>query len=161
MKKFKKQFASIMLAGVLLFPSSVKDPATLSAWFKNDFTFQVELEGDHWKYPKEMVKDMNGDCEDFALLSRYVLKELGYKAYIIGIFYKDNDAGHAITVIRHKDKTFSYFSNQDYISIKFKSVRDLLDYESKSYIPYLDLEWGSAWLMLSKYVRIPYWRNNK
>lgn len=165
MNKLKKQLSSLFLAGILisvppLFPSTVKDPVTLSNWLKKDFTFQEEPVGkDHWKYPKEMLKDKGGDCEDFALLARYVLKELGYKTYLIGVFYKDQDIGHAITIIRHRDRTFSYFSNQDYISIKFKSVRDLLDHESESYKPYLDFEWESAYLMFSKYVKIRYWGN--
>ena len=155
-----------MLAGAListpiLFPNTVKDPVTLSNWLKRDFILQVEPEGeDHWKYPKEMVKDKAGDCEDYALLSRHVLKELGYKAYLIGIYYNDGVSAHAITIIRHKDKTFSYFSNQEYISIRFKSVRELLYHESESYKG-LNFEWESAKLMLSKYVRIPYWRNKK
>ncbi len=156
----KKFLTNIMLVGVLLFPSSIKDPVTLSTWLQKDFKYEYDITN-HWKSPKETIKDKTGDCEDFALLSRYILRKKGYRVYLVGIYYKYQNMGHVITVIRHKDKTFSYMTNQYYISTKFKTIRQLFDYESKSYNSRYTMKWEIAWFMVSKYIRPRFWRNKK
>ena len=163
MKKFKKQITSFLLAGIListplLFPSSVYDPVTLGDWLSKNITYKYDKE-DYWQSPKETVKLGTADCEDYALLSRYILRKLGYKSYIIAVEYKNSDIGHALTIIRHKDKTFSYLNNQRYISKRFKTVRKLLDYHAKANRK----EWKKSWVVISKTMRlgILLWRNKK
>ncbi len=158
MIKFKKQLTSFLLAGLLisapLFPSTVNSPKTLGTWLYDNFTYELEEE-EHWKSPKEMVKDKSGDCEDFAILAQYVLKKLGYKAYLIVVEYYYEDEMHAICVFRHEDGTYSYYSNEYYEPRRYKSVRELLSGHS--------LMWKNAWVIISKNARfgLPLWRNKK
>ena len=160
MNNFKKQFTSFLLAGVLissplLFPSSVNDPVTLGNWLTNNFTYQDEAPEEYWKTPKETVRDKGGDCEDFAILAQYVLKKLGYNAYVVVIKYSDTEFMHAICVLKHKDGTFSYYSNKYYFGRRFASVPELLSCHA--------ITWKKAWVVVSKTMRIglPIWRNKK
>jgi len=54
------------------------------------------------------------NCEDLAFLAEHVLEKLGYKVYVVIVEYKNDSQKHAIAVIRHRDKTFSYYSNLTY-----------------------------------------------
>lgn len=162
MKKFLRH---IPIIGLLLctlacaiaadnFPS-IKTPESLSQWLIKNITYELENgKEDYWKTPQETIKDKAGDCEDMAILTRYILKKKGYKVYIIAIEYKDKSSAHAIAVIKHNDKTYSYFDNQFYISKRFNNITELLNYHSA-----YTSDWKKAWLVLSKYAGLPLWRN--
>jgi len=126
-----KIFKNFVLAGILvsapLYPASIKTPRDLSNWLKNNFTYQWEDE-DYWKTPEETVRDKTADCEDFAILSKKVLTDLGHRAYLTILMpKKKNDYGHAICLFREKDKTYSVIDNQYYYPLKYKDWKDILD----------------------------------
>jgi predicted transglutaminase-like cysteine proteinase len=52
---------------------------------------------EHWTYPREY-----GDCEDIALLKRYMLLQRGWKAsnLLITVVKQPNGEGHAVLTVR-------------------------------------------------------------
>lgn len=126
-----KIFKNFILAGVLvsapLYPASIKTPTDLSQWMIKSFVYQDE-EIDYWKTPEETIKDKSGDCEDFAILSKKVLKDLGHKAYVIVLVNKDKSKfSHAVCLFQEKNKTYSVIDNQYYYSFKYKNWKKLLN----------------------------------
>lgn len=124
-----KLFKNIVLSGILIsssfYPYWIQNPYNLEKWLKNNFTYQSE-ETDYWKTPKETLKDKGGDCEDFAIFNKYILKDLGYKAHLI-ILTKDEDkTAHAICVFIEKDHTFSAFDNTTYVNAFENSLKALM-----------------------------------
>lgn len=159
----KKFLQNMVLAGVLialppLYPSSVKNPVTLGNWLGKNFTYQAEApRKDYWKTPNETLKDKGGDCDDLAILAQHILKELGYKAYLVVIDYYKTGEGHAICIIKHKDETFSYISNLIYYETRYNSVPELLDSRTRP----RGIKWKVCWVVISKNAKlgIPLWRN--
>jgi len=156
----KKYLQSIVLAGVLIatpklsIPSNINTPLDLTIWMIDNLTYQYDKE-DYWKRPEETLRDKGGDCEDFAILVRDFLKKKGYKVYLFLIAYSDHYAGHAITVIKHPDKTYSHFDNRYYISRKFRSIKQLLTYNSSLH----GYEWERACLAFNKHFGLNWWKN--
>jgi len=162
----KKFLQNIVLAGILIstpilnVPLSIETPRDLSIWLKENFTYQKEALGkDYWKTPKETIKDKGGDCEDFAILTQHILKKLGYNAQFIVIEYYEKSSNHAICIVKHKDGTFSYFSNQFYFKTRYKSIPKLLSAHANSW----SVTWKKAWVIFSKSTKmgLPLWRNRK
>jgi len=50
--------------------------------FVQSITYQSEA-ADYWKYPIETLADGNGDCEDTAILTAALLKEMGYDVAVV------------------------------------------------------------------------------
>ncbi len=81
------------------------------------FTFRTDLdlfgEVDHWQTPEEFVRRRAGDCEDYALLARALLRRNGIEAFVLSLYGK---AGYAHTVCVFKDGRGRYnVINQDRI----------------------------------------------
>jgi len=126
----KKFLQNIVLAGILvsvppIYPSYVTTPETLEIWLQ-DFTYQAE-EGDYWKSPKETIRDKGGDCEDFAILVDHVLSDLGYRTFLLAIYFSDGNAGHAVAIVKIEGQ-YTLFSENEYFSRKYKNLGDLLYY---------------------------------
>jgi len=124
-------FKNFVFAGVLisapLYPSHIKTPQDLGDWLKNNFTYQSE-EVDYWNTPEETVNAKAGDCDDYAILSEFILKDLGYDAWFIVMVNRTPDqSSHAITIIREKDMTYSFISNTNYRRTNSASWESMLD----------------------------------
>jgi hypothetical protein len=63
-------------------------------WYKKDINLYNK--NDYWATPEETLKNMSGDCDDFAKLARRVLQILGYNAFMMCLFNKKE--GHATCV---------------------------------------------------------------
>ena len=146
----------MVLAGILIstpvYPSSISTPRDLSNWLIKNFKYEFD-KNDYWKSPRETIRDKRADCEDFAILSKYILGKKGYKVYLIAITYKNFDRGHAIAVIKNKDNTYSFMSNRYYFPTKYKTIRELLDNHR------LSSTWKNAWLVINRKIWLPFWRN--
>ena len=74
-------------------------PKAVAAFLHNAFTFKRDEElfgeADRWQAPEEFVTRRVGDCEDYALLARALLRRNGIEAYLFSIFGKE---GYAHTV---------------------------------------------------------------
>ena len=126
-KIFKNCVFSLVLVSAPLYPWHVKTSQDVGDWLKNNFTYQSE-EGDYWKTPEETVKDKGGDCEDTAILAEKILRDLGYKAWFIVMTNRTRGkSSHAITILREKDMTYSFFSNTKYYKANAISWELMLD----------------------------------
>ncbi len=74
-------------------------PKAVATFLRNNVTFtrDEELfgEADRWQSPEEFVARKAGDCEDYALLARALLRRNGIEAYVFSVFGKQ---GYAHTV---------------------------------------------------------------
>lgn len=106
---------------------NIKTPADLEQFFvTNGFKYQEDT-GEYWKTPEETLNDKGGDCEDFAILSFFVLVELGYECIIIIATYCpenecDSGSAHAMLLIKEPDETYSFMSNRRYIKTYQKDL---------------------------------------
>lgn len=113
-----------------IYPEYVTSPETLGEWMEKEFTYQKDLDNT-WKHPHQTVKDKGGDCEDFASLAVFVLKDLGYQAHVIAIKWKTDEGivGHALAMFKRKDDdTWDFFDNYRYEEVHsvnpYKTVVD-------------------------------------
>ena len=64
--------------------------------YESDRTrFGVE---DRWQSPEELLASQQGDCEDFALFAREILKSQGVKAFIVNVYGRG--FGHSVCVFQ-------------------------------------------------------------
>jgi hypothetical protein len=110
------QAQEVLVSKHSLVPPYVQTPRDLSIWMTNNFTYQPECDTcDYWKTPEETLRDKGGDCEDFAIFAKTVLKEWGIKSHIIVLeFYDERDdmelKGHAFLVY-YQNSTLYVFDN--------------------------------------------------
>jgi len=57
---------------------------------------------EHWQLPEHTLARKRGDCEDWALFAREVLRRNGYEARILAAFTIDD--GHATCVVRERER---------------------------------------------------------
>ena len=137
----------IILATVLvslpLVPSQVNSPFTLYEYMRANFTYQNEAEGvDYWQTPEETAKLKTFDCEDASFFSEKVLTQLGYEAYSIAIYSKQNGEiyFHSICVVQVNGK-WEYFSNGYYSYFKsFESINEIISFECPTWKWYSRIE---------------------
>ena len=76
-------------------------PKTVATFLHNAFTFKRDEklfgEADRWQSPEEFVARKAGDCEDYALLARALLRRNGIEAYVFSLFGKESYA-HTVCV---------------------------------------------------------------
>ena len=53
---------------------------------------------DRWQSPEELLASRQGDCEDFALFAREILKSQGIKAFIVNVYGRG--FGHSVCVFQ-------------------------------------------------------------
>lgn len=94
--------------------SQIKTPKELSKFLKKnfDFVFDEDLFSttDYWQSPEEFWENKKGDCEDYAVFSKAVLENLGFKATIISLYGPD---GYAHTVTVFEDEIGFNVMNED------------------------------------------------
>ncbi len=96
-----------------LYPNYIKTPQDIENWLiAEGFYYKPDkTRADQWKTPEQTIKDKGNDCEDYAILTAYILKDLGYKnVMIIAIYGKD--LRHGITWFQEKDSGWSFFSTE-------------------------------------------------
>ena len=115
-------------------PDWVTTPDKLSTWMTAKMEYQAECDDcDKWKKPEETIKDLGGDCEDFAILAKAVLKDLGMESTLIFISGKEEvegkekTTGHMILIYTNEDGTISWFDNYWLRHSSFTELSELLD----------------------------------
>lgn len=99
---------SLSLADIAL---RVKTPEALAGWLSSDFLYELAL-ADGWRPPEETIKLKKGDCDDFAILARAVLEELGIKSDIVVLKFRGLSIVHAICLWKDARGNISFISNQ-------------------------------------------------
>ena len=89
--------------------STYTTPKAVANFLHHTFTFKRDEdlfgEADRWQSPEEFVARKAGDCEDYALLARALLRRNGIEAYVFSVFGKE---GYAHTVCVFKDDRGRY-----------------------------------------------------
>lgn len=131
--------SSARIGSTIYYKSVVYNPETLSKWMTANLAYQKDTRG-YWKTPYETLDEGGGDCEDFARLAGTVLEKLGYKGYIVIVIFQskvtNRRQGHAIYMVQEKDKTWSVFSNTEYIPTR---TSDMLTPIYRKYLNWVEL----------------------
>ena len=98
------------------------DPIDLEIWLGNTLRYAKDTKYfDEWKTPYSTIRQKQGDCEDLALVSFYMLKNMGIKSHLLGIYGKYNDSDkewvHILCVFVWKNELY-YFSNLKLFKVK-------------------------------------------
>ena len=84
-------------------------PKAIATFLRTNFTFKRDEElfdeSDRWQSPEEFVARKTGDCEDYALLARTLLRRNSIEAYLFSVFGKE---GYAHTVCVFVDASGRY-----------------------------------------------------
>ena len=92
--------------------SRVKTPEALAGWLSSNVCYEFAM-GDGWQAPEEIVKLKKGDCDDFAVLAKAILKELGIKSDVVVLRFKGLSIAHAVCVWKDANGNISFISNRE------------------------------------------------
>lgn len=110
--KIEEQPSSkVLVSKQKIYPSYIKTPQDIEDWLiKEGFKYiQDKTREDSWKTPEHTIRDKGGDCEDYGILTDYILKDLGYKNVMLIAIYGEKLA-HGICWFQELDETWSFFS---------------------------------------------------
>jgi hypothetical protein len=115
----------------------VHSPQQLAGWLVKEFKYRTEMP-DQWQSAEETFKLKQGDCEDFAIISQKILKDLGIKGEILVVKFKGIAQSHALCIFK-QGKYFSFISNQKIVSTNATSIKEAIsqcypDWERISYV---------------------------
>ena len=92
-----------------------RTPQTIASFLREAFTFQRDEdlfnEVDRWQSPEEFLQRRAGDCEDYALLAKELLRRNGIEAYVFSLFGEEGYA-HTVSVFVDEDGRYNVI-NQD------------------------------------------------
>jgi rare lipoprotein A len=110
--KIEEQPSSkVLVSKQKIYPSYIKTPQDIEDWLiKEGFKYIPDkTREDSWKTPEHTIKDKGGDCEDYGILTDYILEDLGYKNVMLIALY-GKDLAHGICWFQELDGTWSFFS---------------------------------------------------
>ena len=88
--------------------STYTTPNAVAAFLHKAFTFQRDEalfgEADRWQSPEEFVARKAGDCEDYALLARALLRRNGIEASVFSVFGKEGYAHTVCVFVDHRGR---------------------------------------------------------
>ncbi|MBI4981645.1 MAG: transglutaminase domain-containing protein [Candidatus Omnitrophica bacterium] len=131
-------FSNTVLASNLdAFSLGIHSPQQLAGWLVKEFKYRTEMP-DQWQSAEETFKLKQGDCEDFAIISQKILKDLGFKGEILVVKFRSIAQSHALCIFK-QGKYFSFISNQKIVSTKATSIKEAIsqcypDWERISYV---------------------------
>ena len=89
-------------------------PERLALFLRGNLTFQEDVrlfrQPDYWQDSEEFLRRGRGDCEDYALLARDLLRLQGFEAFVLSLY---GEAGYAHTVCVYVEKGRYNAVNQD------------------------------------------------
>lgn len=103
--------SKVLVSKQKIYPNYIKTPQDIENWLiKEGFKYVSDkTREDEWKNPEHTIKDKGGDCEDYSVLTAYILEDLGYTNVMLIAIYGSNLA-HGICWFQELDKTWSFFS---------------------------------------------------
>ena len=73
---------------------------SVMSWLKTDISYKRDIDQwhvpDYWQSPEETLYLKTGDCEDYCILAKSMLKKLGYEYSVIRVLNKENGNAHAL-----------------------------------------------------------------
>ena len=103
---------------------SVQTMINLQIKFKDDV-------GDYWQSPEESLIRRTGDCEDYAFLKYFMLRQLGFSEEnlrVAYVYYKEtfsgNNLAHMVLVVKLNDTNY-LMDNMRANVVELSNVKDL------------------------------------
>lgn len=98
--------------------SEIRVPSNIPVYLKKNkyrYTRWKDRILDYIQDVRAFMRSKQGDCDDFAEFAREVCIALGYKAWLVGMWYEKGD-GHAICIFEYENfgTKFGYISNMVY-----------------------------------------------
>jgi len=98
---------------------------------------------DYWQTTEEMIENKKGDCEDFAILTQAILKELDIKSQLIGLWWEERDFtttykmyGHMLLVFQDENDKYSFMDNQFYVAAEKETIEELFEFYTDNWYEY-------------------------
>ena len=92
---------------------------------------------DYWASPLETIKNMSGDCEDYAILKMVTFIEAGVSKeniFVVLVKNKLTNEGHAVIIVRFNDVWYTY----DLSTLNTPKFSDVKNYDINSVF---NMEW--------------------
>jgi hypothetical protein len=141
-KGIKRMGLAVLLMALLLVPAAiaqaesvssipalaqeVQTPRVLEKFMKKNLHYVSDRaqfgEDEYWQTPEEMLKRKTGDCEDYALFAQAVLQQMGYRAFILSVYW-DRDA-HTVVVFENEGR-WNLFNLAELREVKADSLQAL------------------------------------
>jgi hypothetical protein len=103
-------------------------PKAVAGFLQEEFDFarDAELfgEAERWQSPEEFLRRRAGDCEDFALLARELLRRNGIEAEVFSLFGDDGYA-HTVCVFRDAEGRYSVINQGRLRAYRARSLEAL------------------------------------
>ena len=100
-------------------------PQKVAEWMMYNISYAKDVTPEDVNKPAlKTVEDGTGDCEDYAILAKYMLDRHGYNTEVLFTFPEEGGTGHAVCVINHGEN-FSYISNANYINRRYLAYADI------------------------------------
>jgi len=114
---------------------SVKEALSQIKWTVDTF-------GDWIQQPEVTWGLKTGDCEDFAVLTQALLRQIGIESSILSVIMRPMKYSHAVCVFRSCDY-WHYFSNGKLVYQGFDSLHDIVEkLRGKNKVIFCKLEKG-------------------
>lgn len=118
---------------LFLYKNNIKDIYAWVKWLEQNVVYAKDFLADCWNDPKTTIQQGFGDCEDFAILNRAVLRVLGNEAQLYVVDSKEGP--HAICIFRYRIAEDYYYGvlNNSKLRVttetKFEDLERLLEAE--------------------------------
>lgn len=101
-------------------------PEAIARFMWKNFTFENDQrifgKEEHWQAPEEFLANKQGDCEDFALFAKAMLKRAGIQSFLLNV-YGDGFA-HTVCVFK-EDGKYHIIDGTDVKRLNAESIEDL------------------------------------
>lgn len=81
-------------------------PEAIAKFLWKNFEFQEDQEQfgqkEYWQTPEEFMMNKKGDCEDFAMMAKSLLEQIGHKSFLISVY--GSRYAHTVTVFEENGK---------------------------------------------------------
>ena len=126
--------------------NNLKTPTDISDWLLQNITYTYDKEihnkYDYWQTPIETVELKTGDCEDYAILSGELLKEIGVKSVLVGLQTSLTKSGHGICIFKYNSETYSILDCGNLKETPYRTIREIVVKEYKAYPIYFAMKTG-------------------
>ena len=129
--KLKNYLGCGMLLLGLWFSGPLDTPEKIGWWEESHIWYTADPK-DIWQSPEETLRLKKGDCEDFAILAQYYLKQIGMESQIVvfTMHIDDKCKGHGICVFKENGK-YNYIGTEGYKDLQCNTIREVCDYSAR------------------------------
>jgi len=105
---------------------SLQNPHELQEWLEENFRYQRQINGADQSL-QETIRLRRGDCEDFAVLVRAILQEMGISSQVAVVTFKGLRVRHAVCLWKDENGFYNFFSNRTLFFSRTKTQQEAID----------------------------------